>query len=457
MSFPSTAICFTFIPLSLFFWVLADSLEWTCLAPNYKLLTLKLLHYSIPKQNLHHLSSKTDSLQVPHYATHAGSPGLLTRRSRQALLLGLWSMHMMGRGTHGLQCLKPWTSVRKLELSPVIHHPHTFWEMKMSRTQGDEADGWEDSILDAEQGTPWGGGPCSHCLGTPRQLSAAGHQRENHIMMNTPSVRSYQPWKMTMANICELLWVFNILLPCSNPCRQEGQGVITQSDRWGNCKIWRGWEICPHPQHLGGGGKVECPALGSSVFGNFKLTVRSSISKCWATTSPEADAGLDAGGMTHTSITHELWPSWAQKTLQYFVQGPEGVGQPLSTKANERRARRRILPVRGRAWAGWKVWGTSMREMGVGGEGWEGTGVSGDQGEENRMERVAVTSVDQVKEETEKALSWKQDSILGRTVDFELYAQYLWKRHTNWKTSTATPPTPTKEEPQGSPSPKRMP
>ena len=39
-----------------------------------------------------------------------------------------------------------------------------------------------------------------------------------------------------------------------------------------------------------------------------------------------------------------------------------------------------------------------------------------------------------VKEETEQALSWKQDSILGRTVDFELYAQYLWKQHTNWKT-----------------------
>ena len=35
-----------------------------------------------------------------------------------------------------------------------------------------------------------------------------------------------------------------------------------------------------------------------------------------------------------------------------------------------------------------------------------------------------------MKEETEQALSWKHDSILGRTVDFELYAQYLWKRHT---------------------------
>ena len=40
-----------------------------------------------------------------------------------------------------------------------------------------------------------------------------------------------------------------------------------------------------------------------------------------------------------------------------------------------------------------------------------------------------------LKEETEEqAPSWKQDSILGRTVDFELYAQYLWKWHTNWKT-----------------------
>ena len=39
-----------------------------------------------------------------------------------------------------------------------------------------------------------------------------------------------------------------------------------------------------------------------------------------------------------------------------------------------------------------------------------------------------------LKEETEQAPSWKQDSILGRTVDFELYAQYLWKRYTNWNT-----------------------
>ena len=39
-----------------------------------------------------------------------------------------------------------------------------------------------------------------------------------------------------------------------------------------------------------------------------------------------------------------------------------------------------------------------------------------------------------MKEETEQALSWKLDSVLGGTVDFELYAQYLWKWHTNWKT-----------------------
>ena len=37
-------------------------------------------------------------------------------------------------------------------------------------------------------------------------------------------------------------------------------------------------------------------------------------------------------------------------------------------------------------------------------------------------------------EETEQALSCKQDSILGWTVNFELSAQYLWKRHTNWET-----------------------
>ena len=61
------------------------------------------------------------------------------------------------------------------------------------------------------------------------------------------------------------------------------------------------------------------------------------------------------------------------------------------------------------------------------------------------------------RKQTEQALSWKQDSILGQTVDFELHARYLWKRHTNWKTR---PPSPM-EEPQGlyldSPSPKRIP
>ena len=39
-----------------------------------------------------------------------------------------------------------------------------------------------------------------------------------------------------------------------------------------------------------------------------------------------------------------------------------------------------------------------------------------------------------MKEEIEQALSWKRGSILGQTVDFELYAQYLWKLHTNLKT-----------------------
>ena len=37
------------------------------------------------------------------------------------------------------------------------------------------------------------------------------------------------------------------------------------------------------------------------------------------------------------------------------------------------------------------------------------------------------------RKQTKQAPSWKQDSILGQTVDFELYAQYLWKRHTNRK------------------------
>ena len=60
------------------------------------------------------------------------------------------------------------------------------------------------------------------------------------------------------------------------------------------------------------------------------------------------------------------------------------------------------------------------------------------------------------RKQTEQAQSWKQDTSLGWTVDFELSAQYLWKQHTNWKTRP-----PRKEEPQGSyldsPLPKRIP
>ena len=40
-----------------------------------------------------------------------------------------------------------------------------------------------------------------------------------------------------------------------------------------------------------------------------------------------------------------------------------------------------------------------------------------------------------MKEETDRIDSiLKAGLLLGRTVDIELYAQYVWKRHTNWKT-----------------------
>ena len=42
----------------------------------------------------------------------------------------------------------------------------------------------------------------------------------------------------------------------------------------------------------------------------------------------------------------------------------------------------------------------------------------------------------------------QQDSILGRTVDFELYAQYLRKQHTNWKTRLAPQPSPPWKSPR---------
>ena len=37
------------------------------------------------------------------------------------------------------------------------------------------------------------------------------------------------------------------------------------------------------------------------------------------------------------------------------------------------------------------------------------------------------------RKQTKQVPPWKQDSILGWTVDFELCALYLWKRHTNCK------------------------
>ena len=413
MSFPSTVICFTFIPLSLFFWVLAPispppllriSLWFTWM--NMFGSQLQIAHIKITSS----LNSQTKFTSSQLQDRFSSSPSLcdpcwvpraIDKEVRASPTLGSLAYAHDGE-RHPWpsvpktldQCQKTWTVSCNPSSPHLLGNEWKWAEHKGTKQMVGRIPYWMLSreLHEAEALAPTVSGLRASC----QQLDTRERTTSWWIL-----VRSYQPWKMTMANICELLWVFNILLPCSNPCRQEGQGVITQSDRWGNCKIWRGWEICRHPQYLGGGGKVECPALGSSVFGNFKLTVRSSIIKCWATTCPEADAGLDAGGVTHTSITHELWPPWAQKTLQYFVQGPEGVGQPLSTRANERRGRRRILPVRGRAWAGCKVWGTGVREMGVGVEGWEGTGVSGDQGEENRMERVAVTSLDQVKEETE--------------------------------------------------------
>ena len=50
------------------------------------------------------------------------------------------------------------------------------------------------------------------------------------------------------------------------------------------------------------------------------------------------------------------------------------------------------------------------------------------------VQEIQIQSLVELKKETELPPSWKQDAILGWTVDFELYAPYLWKQHTNWKT-----------------------
>ena len=59
--------------------------------------------------------------------------------------------------------------------------------------------------------------------------------------------------------------------------------------------------------------------------------------------------------------------------------------------------------------------------------------VCGSSEEQNRV-KVQEGCLEWRRKQTEQAPSWKQDSILGWTVDFELHAQYLWKPHTNWKT-----------------------
>lgn len=70
-----------------------------------------------------------------------------------------------------------------------------------------------------------------------------------------------------------------------------------------------------------------------------------------------------------------------KKILQYFVRGPVGVGQPLSTRANERRGRRRRLPGRGGAGAGAAVsWLESLEHRLEGdGCGWGGVRLDGPQ------------------------------------------------------------------------------
>ena len=241
---------------------------------------------------------------------------------------------------------------------------------------------------------------------TPRQLSAAGHERERHGTVSTPSVRGCQLWKMvTMADICEALWVFSLALPCNNPWdgkAGEKQPSVTDEET----KTWRGSEICPQPPRLGGWGWrqggascLQCSHHKASL----KPTVRSSVSKCWPTNCAGPIAGLDAGGGTHKSMTREPWPPRAQSKLWHFVQAPEQVGQPLSTRAMERRgspAGCRMLQERGRAWAGpagravleslgrWR-WGSGSGWVWVGRGGVRRDRPSRGQGEENRMERVS--------------------------------------------------------------------
>ena len=54
-----------------------------------------------------------------------------------------------------------------------------------------------------------------------------------------------------------------------------------------------------------------------------------------------------------------------------------------------------------------------------------------------------------MKEETDRTGSILKAGLhLGPDVDFELYAQYLWKRHTSWK--SRPPAFGRMEEPQGS-------
>lgn len=182
MSFSNIVVCLTFISLNFFFRVLApiltvleevsyDSLEGTCLATTYKLLTLKLLHLPIPKQNLYCLSSRTDPFRASHYLTHLRYPGHWVWQQKEvqaSLTLGsLACVHDAQRAPH---------LYRKFGLSHVIPHSYTFWEMNENELSTRRRSRWLDRFH-----ARWGAGNSTRqrlllpLSGTQCQLSTAGH------------------------------------------------------------------------------------------------------------------------------------------------------------------------------------------------------------------------------------------------------------------------------------------
>ena len=199
-------------------------------------------------------------------------------------------------------------------------------------------------------------------------------------------------------------------------------------------------------------GPLDCSPLGSSVRG-----VSQSSILAWAAISSSGKSS-QLRDQAHSSciscISGRFFTHWAIWEAPIVRNTPSqepasGIFSQLWLKWSDLKMRlkcQRQTHIQSKAWTGKKPLHRSQikpggphtqrgcelgstRKMYLQTPGSAGKAVS----EPNRATWVPHLLAHPVKEETEQAPFWKQDSIMGQTVNFEPHAQYLWK-HTNWKT-----------------------